>query len=82
MTEKNKNRTLIDDLKIICQGMKRSWKLNPHKLIWSFAYEIYINASPYFGMVIEAMFLNELVGDCNPTKLVVLAIIAVFGILD
>lgn len=80
MTEKNKNRTLIDDLKIICQGMKRSWKLNPRKLIWSFAYEIYINASPYFGMVIEAMFLNELVGDCNPTKLVVLAIIAVFGI--
>lgn len=80
MTEKNKNRTLIDDLKIICQGMKRSWKLNPLKLIWSFAYEIYINASPYFGMVIEAMFLNELVGDCNPTKLVVLAIIAVFGI--
>lgn len=75
---KNENkRTLREDWQLIRRGLKVCSQISPHyfplEVLWTTASCL----TPYFGLYMSALLLNELAGTCDPNRLLFLACLTV-----
>ena len=75
----NKKRTLWEDMKLIWKGISVWQKMIPSYGPYLVFSCIVSCLKPYFPLYMSAEIINELAGDCEPQKLVLLAGITVTG---
>ena len=79
MTEKKNKRSLMTNISMIIRGYKIIFKLFPRYLFWNTLSNVWNHLTPYFGLFMSSLILNELVGDCDGRVLARLAAITVTG---
>ena len=75
---KNK-RTLREDVKMIVRGMRIVLEISTQYIIYSIMSQIMYVVSIYFTLYMSAQLVNELAGQCDSRRLVMLAGITVLG---
>ena len=80
MTNKpNKTRTLREDWRMIRRAIGIWNQITPHFWLWSTVCSAAETVMPYFTMILSAMTVNELAGDCDVRQLAFLAAVTVLG---
>ena len=64
---------------MIIRGYKIIFKLFPRYMFWNTASNVWNHLTPYFGLFMSALILNELTGECNIERLTLYSIISVSG---
>lgn len=72
-------RTFREEWGLIWRGIKLLNKMMPHFWLYQTLCTIAETFFPYFGLYMSAQMVNELAGDCNFRRLLLLAGITVFG---
>ncbi len=75
----NKKRTLKEDFGLILKGIGIWRKILPSYVPFLICDCIFTCLKPYFPLYMSATIVNELAGDCEPRRLLILAAIAVGG---
>ena len=78
-TDNKEKRTLREDWMIFLRGIRIWNKLIPRYGIYSFLWVLVRAFSPYFGLYMSAQLVNELSGECESERLVMLALAAAGG---
>lgn len=72
-------RRLSEDWRLIWRGVKILNVIFPHFWLYQVLCTIVETFSPYFGLYMSALLVNELAGDCDYRRLLQLAGVAVIG---
>lgn len=78
-TETKTKRSFREDWKMIVRGVKTWWKICPSILVYQIVAGTLDRLCPYFTLYLSALLLNELAGNRDPERLLVLAVTAVLG---
>lgn len=79
MSNKNK-RSLRKDWHMIKRAVGILNEIMPHFWLWQAVCALFEAFTPYFGVYMSALIVNELAGDCNIEKLLSYAAISAIGI--
>lgn len=82
MVKKSKNntkRTLREDWALFLRGMKIWNQIVPSFWVYKGVHILAETFSPYFGLYMSALLVNELAGDCDLHRLLTLAAVTVVG---
>ncbi len=76
----NKKRTMREDWRLIKRATRIWNEIMPHFWFWQVFCTLFETFTPYFGLYMSALMVNELAGNCNVERLLALAAITVVGI--
>ena len=76
----NKKRTIRKEWHLIKRAIGIWNEIMPHFWFWQVVCTLFETVTPYFGLYMSALMVNELAGNCNLEKLICLAAITVIGI--
>lgn len=76
----NKKLSVCEDWYLIKRAIDIWNEIMPHFWFWQVICTLLETFTPYFGLYMSALMVNELTGDCNAEKLLGLAVITVAGI--
>ncbi len=78
--EKNTNkRTLKEDWKLFARAVRIGWQICPQLIVYNIVCSVAQKLFPYFSMYMSALLVNELAGECDPQRLMTLALVTVAG---
>lgn len=76
-----KKRTFKENMALLSRGYRLLYRLSPRHFIWSTAQQIFRQLSPYFSLYMSTLLLNELAGKRNMERMILYAVITLFGLL-
>ena len=79
MEGNTQKRTFRQDLRLIKRAVEIWNQIMPHFWFWQVICTLIETFSPYFGLYMSALMINELAGECSLKKLFFFAGITVFG---
>lgn len=79
MTEPKNKRSLKTNISMIIRGYKIIFKLFPKYMFWDTVSNVWNHLALYFPLFTSSLILNELVGECRGTHLLMLGVITVVG---
>lgn len=79
MNNTEEKRSFKEDFALIRRACKILWQICPQYILWQVMNAIVSAVTPYFGIYMTAVFVNELAGACDKTRLLTLAAITVGG---
>ena len=79
MKNKENKRTLREDWTLIGRAIRIWNEIMPGFWLWQIICTLLETFTPYFGLYMSARMVNELAGDCDVKKLLILAGITVVG---
>lgn len=77
--EKTEKRSLAEDFRLIRRAVGIWNVIIPHFWTYQFLYILANTFSPYFGLYMSAQLVNELAGNCDVNRLLLLTGITVIG---
>lgn len=78
---KNSKNSLKTDVRLILRAFKLLYEISPRNMVWRTANCIISQLSPYFGLYMSALIIDEITAGSGFERLITLAVITVAGML-
>lgn len=76
----NNKRTFREDWRLVKRALGIWNEIMPHFWFWQVVCTLFETVTPYFGLYMSALMVNEIASNCNLERLLILAFITVGGI--